>query len=83
MELQIVRAPRAVAADWWYRPWSEVVAAAEQKVDGLDFAKSRVLKGGAFVIDESLTPDSAYLRKADRHWATKDKTILFQQTWTA
>jgi hypothetical protein len=33
---EIVAVPRHVAADYWFRPWSEVLAAAERGDEGLE-----------------------------------------------
>jgi hypothetical protein len=36
--------PRVVCGDWWPRPWSELVAAAESGVGGLSMAVNPVKK---------------------------------------
>lgn len=69
--MSYVMIPRAVFKEWWSKPWVEVLAAAEEKTDGLcvvDGPSAKVCAGNAVV------------HEGDDKWG-KGKTLLLNQNW--
>lgn len=93
----VVMVPRAVAPQYWHRPWSEVLAAAEAGTDGLSVHSPRFTP----MLAQPPRPDrypnnptqyeqelAAYTRELDQAFLrcgddvwSTNKTWLFQQNW--
>jgi hypothetical protein len=70
-----VSAPRAVAADYWSRPWADVVDAADRGHDGLTVVTERPLHWGGRACDQPPNPpDVAYLAEGQDDW--RGRTVL-------
>lgn len=76
-----VLVPRDKAPEYWFLPWSDVLAAAKAGTDGLSIrtVRQRTATQAGFEVVHDTPRDFAALREGDKHY--EGRTFLYRQNW--